>query len=263
MVKPSKNRIVDIPLEDIDEPDAKIRLDINDDALEELGRSISGSGLEQPIKVRPKGGRYEIVFGHRRFLASKKASLPSIRAIVEEMSDQRAAISRATENLGREDLTPIEEAATFKDLFETHKMTYERISAMVGKSAATVRRRIDLLSMPPVLQQALHQKKISISVAEELWPISNLEDLEYYLSFCIENGATKETARDFTKQWKDQARRRMAGSVEGGGVHSPQEPRPHYITCDICLEPSLIEDAVSAMICPTCRKLISGKKKEA
>jgi len=263
MVRTSKNKIIDIPLEDIDEPDARIRLEINNDALEELGRSISEGGLEQPIKVRPKGDRYEIVFGHRRYLASKKVSLPSIRAIVEDMTDQQAAISRATENLSREDLTPIEEAATYKDLFETHKMTYERISAMVGKSVSVIRRRIDMLSMPPVLQQAVHQGKISVSVAEELWPISNLEDLEYYLSFCIENGATVITAREFTQQWKDQARRRKSGIEGPGRVHSPQEPRPHYITCDICLNPALIEDAVSAMICPTCRKLISDKQQEA
>lgn len=263
MVKPSRNKIVDIPLQDIDEPYGHIRLEIDGVSISELAKSIKEIGLLQPITVRPNGDRYEVVWGHRRFLACKQLQQLNIRAIVDHMTDQQAAVSRATENLARVDLTPIEEAATYQDLFQNHEMNYERIAAMVGKSTTVVRRRIQLLSMPPVLQQALHKGQISISVAESLWPISNLEDLEYYLSFCIQNGATQDTAREFCQQWKDQQRRRRSGAVEGGEARSPLEPRPHYITCDICLNPVLIEDAVSGLICPTCKKLISDKHKEA
>ncbi|TKJ24787.1 MAG: hypothetical protein CEE41_05100 [Hadesarchaea archaeon B3_Hades] len=262
MAKLSKQKMHEVDLSLIDEPQGIIRLDIDDARISELAQSISEIGLLQPITLRKNGDRFEVVYGHRRYLACKKLEVATIRSVITTMTDQEAAVSRATENLARVDLTPIEEAATFQDLFQNHGMTYERIAVMVGRHAGTIRRRIDMLRMPPVLQKALHEGEISITVAEELWPISDQASLEYYLSFCILNGATKETARGFCKEWKDQDRRRRTASGGGGEERSPLEPRPHYITCDLCLEPELIENAESMMICKVCRGAIREKQKE-
>jgi len=258
MAKLSKEKIHEIDLSLLDEPRGSIRIEIDDERVSELAQSISEIGLQQPIVVRPVGDRYEIVFGHRRFLAHKKIELPVISAIIRKMSDQEAAVSRATENLSRVDLTPIEEAATYKDLMDVHGMTVDQIAAKVGKSPAVVMRRMDLLKMPPALQKAVHQGKISMSVAEELWPIADESKLDYYLSFAVEGGCTKEVARSWCKEWRDTQRRSLSPGAEAGGEPSPFEPRPYYFPCDICQGPVELGKDTVFRTCPKCTELIKG-----
>jgi len=240
----------------IDEPGRIVRMEISSEAVAELAQSIAEIGLLQPILLRPCGERYEIVAGHRRYLAHRQLELDKIRALVKEMSDQEAAFSRATENLARVDLTSVEEAAIYRDLVDTHKMTYEQIGKKVGISPALVKRRLDLLKMPPQLQDALHKKRISISVAENLWTISDMTDLDYYLSFALDGGCTREVARSWAKEWKDKKRRADNPRVEGGGDFAPSEPRPVYVSCDLCVGPMEIGEETVLRLCPNCIKII-------
>jgi len=256
MVMHLKQTIKNVSLDLIDEPTGIIRMEISPDAISALAQSISEIGLLQPILLRPAGERFEIVAGHRRYLAHKELQLDKIRALIREMTDQEAAFCRATENLARVDLTPIEEAAIFVDLVNNHKMSYQQIGTKVGKSPALVKRRMDLLKMPPQLQKALHDKKISISVAENLWPISDMTDLDYYLSFAVESGCTREVARSWTKEWKDKKRRAESPGVEGGGDFAPSEPRPVYVSCDLCIGPMEIGKETVLRVCPDCFGII-------
>lgn len=246
-----------ISLDSIEEPGGVVRMEISTDAIAELAKSISEVGLLQPILLRPKDDRYEIVAGHRRYLAHLELGLDRIKAFVRDMTDQETAFCRATENLARVDLTPIEEAAIFSDLVNTHNMSYEQIGAKVGKSPALVKRRMDLLKMPPQLQKAVHQKSISISVAEELWTISDMTDLDYYLSFATEGGCTKEVARTWAKDWKDRKRRSNNNSVGGGSPLAPVESRPVYVSCDFCKGPMELGKETVLRVCPECMKTIS------
>ena len=256
MAKVSKDKIAEVDLALIDEPKAMARMDIDLEAVAELAQSISEIGLLQPIVLRGDGGRYEIIAGHRRFLAHKKLGLATVKAIIKTMSDQDAIIARATENLARVDLTPLEEAAIYADLVEGHEMTLEQIGQKMGKTPGTIKRRMDLLRMPPALQAAVHKGQVSMSAAEELWPISNETDLEYYLLFAIENGCTKEVARQWCKQWKDTQRHQANPGDEGGGVSSPFEPRPYYVACDLCNGPEEMDKMVRLSICPKCYEII-------
>jgi len=133
------------------------------------------------------------------------------------MTDQQTIIARATENLARSDLSAVEEAQIYSDLVLTHGMSIEQVAQKFGKSPGTVKRRMDVLKMPPILQEAVHKGQLSMSAAEELWPISNPVDLEYYLLFAVENGCTKEVARGWCKQWKDSQRREREPGDEGRG----------------------------------------------
>lgn len=262
MAKPIKEAIQKVDLSLIDEPKGIVRMDISDEYISELAQSISEIGLLQPVLIRPDSERYEVVFGHRRYLACKRVGLDKISAIVRKMTDKDAAIARATENLNREDLTPIEEAATYRDLIDVYGMSVDQVARKIGITPGTVKRRLDLLKMPAILQQAVHGKRISMSVSEELWGIDDAASLEYYLSFALDGGCTKETARQWCKEWKDSRRRAVNPSEQGGGERSPLEPRPHYITCDLCLDPARIEDARTLMICPVCQDILSKKQKE-
>jgi len=252
MATPLKQKITEVDLSLIDEPKEVARMEIDPDYISGLAQSIEEQGLLQPILLRPNGERFEIVAGHCRFLAHRQLELPSIRAIVREMTDREAALARATENLGREDLTPIEEANTYYHLVHVLGLTVDQVAKQVGKSTTLIKRRMDLLRMPPPLQKAVHEKAISISVAEELWAIRDETQLDYYLSFALDGGCTKEVARGWAKEWADTVRRASSAGVEGGGVQSPMEPRPVYLPCDLCSGPTNLEEAQRLLICPEC-----------
>ena len=252
-----KPKVSDVLLVDIVEPKGIVRMDISPDYIKELAQSISEMGLLQPILLASGDDKYEIVAGHCRYLAHKLLGLSTIRAMIRKMSPEDIGLARATENIARLDLTPIEEAATYKNLIEEYGMTLEKVSQKMGKTPGTIRRRMDLLRMPPILQKAVHSKQISMTVAEELWPISDEAQLDYYLIFAIENGCTKEVARQWAKDWKDSCRR--AGSAGEGTGFIPlaiNEPRPHYFPCDICHEPVELNETQIMRVCKGCGSAI-------
>jgi len=253
MAKHSGHQTRDLSLVLIDEPRGILRMDIDPDDLNDLAQSISEIGLLQPILVAVDGERFEIVFGHRRYLAVKKLGLSVIRSVVRTMTQEEIGIARATENISRSDLTPIEEASTYQNLISEYHLTLEQVAKKMGKTPGTIKRRMDLLRMPPSLQKAVHKKQISMSVAEELWSIRDESSLDYYLVFAVENGCTKEVARQWAKDWMDGQRRSQAPGVEGGSVDlSPYEPRPSYVPCDICSEPVDLNQTKFFRTCPGC-----------
>jgi len=256
MPKPLSKKVQAVDMSLIDPPGNRARLEVNQEYVHELASSIAENGQLQPILLCIRGDRFEIVAGEMRFLATQFNKSPTVDAITREMTDKEVAIARATENLNRRDLTPLEEALSYIDLIDVHGMSLEEVGKKFGKTGGTIRRRMDLLKMPPILQQAVHKKEVSVSAAEELWPISDLVALEYYLTFATENGCTKEVARQWCKSWKDSIRRDMNPGVEGGGVQSPLEPRPIFITCDLCSGPVELEKAVRMTICQGCHSVI-------
>lgn len=253
MAKKARQRITDIKLELIDEPKAIVRMEIDQDYIDELSQSISEIGLLQPILIAYDNERYEIVAGHCRYLAAKNLGLSVIKAIIRDMTQSEIGLARATENIARRDLTPIEEAATYRNLMDEYGMTLEKVSQKMGKSPGTIRRRMDLLKMPPSLQKAVHSKKISMTVAEELWPIADEASLDYYLMFAIENGCTREVARQWAKDWKDTVRRAAGADEPGGHVQtSIFQPRPTYVPCDLCNDPVELGKDKIIRSCPSC-----------
>ena len=258
MVKPKKEKVADVPLEKIREPKATIRMDIDPDSIEELALSISEIGLLQPVLLAIDGDGFEMVAGHRRLLAHKKLGLSKIKSVIRTMTQDEIGLARATENINRVDLTPIEEAATYKNLMEEYKMSIEKVAEKMGKKPHTIKRRMDLLRMPPSLQKAVHKKEISMTVAEELWSIRDQTALDYYLVFAIENGCTREVARQWAKDWKDSERRKANPDVVGGQLPlSPLEPRPTYLPCDICLKPVELGKDKLIRVCPVCMSIIT------
>jgi len=249
----TKPRVADVLLEKISEPKYMVRMDIEPNYIKELAQSISEIGLLQPILIAVEGEGFEIVAGHCRYLAHKEIGMSAIKAVVRDMTKEERGVARATENIQRIDLTPIEEAATYKDLMDQYGMTIERIAKKIGRTPGTVKRRMDLMRMPPILQIAIHKKQISMTVGEELWPIADETSLEYYLGFAIENGCTKEVARQWAKDWKDSKRRSGSASEEGGGAElSPYEPRPTFVGCDICHDPVKLEESQFIRTCTKC-----------
>lgn len=256
MEKVSVTRVEQVPLVQIDRPADIDRMQIDQSGLEELAGSIEQVGLIQSILIRPVGERYEIVAGDRRYQAHLLMGAKNIRADIRDLSDKEAALIRATENLERENLTPLEEAQTYRRLYDKYDMSLEEIGERMKKSPGTIRRRMDICKMPPALQEALQSKRISITVAEELWPIKDPTSLEYYLSFAVENGCTKDVARGWAKDWKDANRRDEVVENLCAAVASPYEPRPIYIPCDLCEGPMELGKARQLRLCEACYQTV-------
>ena len=240
----------------IDRPTVPDRIQTEVEHISELAASIQEIGLRSPIELRPKNDRYEIISGDCRYQAFSLLLRDTIPAFVTDMSDSDVLVIRATENLQRKDLTVIEEARIYKRLHDDQSMSWEQIAKRVGKSAALVKRRHDLLRMPKILQDAMHNKQIGYAVAEELSYLIDLNKIEYYLGFCIDHGATKDVVREWVKEEKSKERQSNAASGGGDWGSAIPEMRPIYVSCDLCAGPQELNTIVSMRICQSCHETI-------
>lgn len=257
MAKASKTKGGLVPLDLIDEPAGVIRIEISDEGIAELADSIQSIGQLQAILLRPVGDRFEIVFGHRRFLAIKVLGRTEIRAEVKELNDVEVALMRASENIIALRLSPIEEGAVYLDLLDVHKLSLDEVGKRMGISIGVVKRRMDLLKMPPCLQKAIHSKQINYGVAEELWSLGDLGKIDYYLAFAVEHGATVLVVRAWVQDEKKKMRTQQ-GDVGGtGSLANPMEKRPVFVPCDVCLEAMELGTETIIRACEVCTKAIS------
>jgi ParB family transcriptional regulator, chromosome partitioning protein len=143
------------------------RTNFDEAALEELASSIKAKGILQPLLVRTKGKKYEIIAGERRFRAAQLAGLDEVPVIVKEFSDQETLEIALIENLQREDLNPLEEARGYKNLLE-FGITQDEAAQAVGKARSTVTNSLRLLSLSQNAQLALEEGTISAGHARAI-----------------------------------------------------------------------------------------------
>ena len=148
-----------IPIEDIDPNPNQPRQNVGD--LSELIASVRQKGVLEPILVRRKESRFQIVAGERRFRAAIEAGLPEIPAVIKELSDPEAMEIALIENLQRKDLTAFEEADGLKVLAETHSYTHDMMAEKLGKSRTTVTETLTLSSMPDRVRELCRLADIS------------------------------------------------------------------------------------------------------
>lgn len=145
------------------------RRTFDEEALEELAASITEVGLLQPVVVRKTGdGRYELVMGERRWRASMRAGLEAIPAIVRETPDTDMLRDALLENLHRQQLDPLEEAAAYQQLLDDFGATHEQLAEKVGRSRPHISNTLRLLNLPPVVQKRVAAGVISAGHARAL-----------------------------------------------------------------------------------------------
>lgn len=257
MVIASRVTVKEIALDLVDEPHGRIRMEIDQDAVADLAANIAEVGLLQPIIVRRSGERFEIVAGHRRYLAFLVLSKKKIPAIVRDLDDVACALARASENLGRVDISPIEEAAIYSELRDSHELTVDEISKRMGISIGVVKRRMDLLKMPPCLQKAIHSKQINYGVAEELWSLGDLGKIEYFLAFAVEHGATVLVVRAWVQDEKKKMRTQDGDVGGSSSLANPMQKRPVFVPCDVCLDAMELGSETIIRACETCTAAIA------
>ncbi len=145
------------------------RKKINEEDLKELVASIKQNGILQPVLLRKiEENKYELVYGHRRFEAAKRAGLKEIPAVFRRLSDREVLEIAIIENIQREDLNPMEEANAYYNLNVEFDLTQEEIAKRVGKARTTITNKMRLLSLPKEAQQALSENKITEGHARAL-----------------------------------------------------------------------------------------------
>lgn len=160
------------------EPDRKQpRTDFNEQAIDELAQSVGQHGILQPILVRPTKDGYKIVAGERRWRAAMKAELKEVPVIIKELDDLQAAQLALIENLQRESLNPIEEAAGYKRLSEEFSMTQEQIAERVSKPRSVIANSLRLLELPEAARDMLSKGEISVGHAKVLAGVSGEENV--------------------------------------------------------------------------------------
>lgn len=142
-------------------------------ALEELSQSIQARGVVQPIVVRPlSNGDYEIIAGERRWRAAQLAGLHDVPVVVRDIPDEAALVIALIENIQREDLNPIEEAAGLKRLLDEFGLTHEQVASGVGRSRSTVTNLLRLLSLSPKAKELLESGGMEMGHARALLTLS-------------------------------------------------------------------------------------------
>lgn len=161
-------RLEEIPLDVIVPNRHQPRVHFDEESLAELAASIREIGVLQPILVRPQDQGYELLAGERRWRAARRAGLAVIPAIVQH-TDELGSVERAlVENLHRQDLTPLEEAAAYQQLIEDFDFTHEQVATRVGKSRSAVTNTLRLMALPAAVQHLLADGRLSAGHARAI-----------------------------------------------------------------------------------------------
>jgi ParB family chromosome partitioning protein len=149
------------------------RTHIDEGALAELAESMAASGLLQPVVVRAHGGGYELIAGERRWRAAQRLGWTRIPAVVKEVDDRTLLTLALIENLQRDDLSPIDEAAGYRRLGEEFQLGQAEIARVVGRNRSTVANLLRLLQLPDDVQAMLHDGRLSEGHARALLGVAD------------------------------------------------------------------------------------------
>ena len=177
--------VLQVNIDDIIPNRFQPRLSFDEQGLQELAASIKEHGIIQPLVLRKLGNKYEIIAGERRYKASQIAGLTTVPAVISNIDDNKSAEVALVENLQRRDLTPIEEARSYKSLLDKGYLTQEQLAKKMGLSQSAISNKLRLLNLDESVQQALLEERISERHARALLALSNAEDQKKFLEKTI------------------------------------------------------------------------------
>lgn len=185
---------VDIAL--IDDPERSMRTNIDEENLRDLADSIRANGIIEPLVLRRKGERFEVIAGHRRLAAAWLARLGQVPAMVRDADDRQTTILRVHENLIREDVDSVSEAIFIARSLQELEITPEEYAKMIGRGDQYVYDRLAIAEMPEFLQDALRVKSVPLGVALALQDLPDDNLKQSWLFSAAEGGITVRGMRD-------------------------------------------------------------------
>jgi ParB family transcriptional regulator, chromosome partitioning protein len=211
-------RLIDIPVGSIQPNPHQPRVHFDEEALSELAASIREIGVLQPILVRPVDDGYELVAGERRWRAARRAGLTVVPAVVRATGVLESVERALVENLHRQDLTPLEEAAAYSQLIEDFELTHEQVATRVGKSRSAVSNTLRLLSLPPSIQHLLADGRLSAGHARALLGTPDRPLQEDLARRTVADGWSVRMLEDSVRNGGVPAAERPAVAGEASGV---------------------------------------------
>ena len=205
--------VLRIPVDLIEPNPFQPRMSFDEEALQELADSIRTFGLIQPITVRRKGGKYQIISGERRFRACTKAGMDMIPAYIRDANDQGMLEMAIVENIQRENLDPIEVAMSYQRLMEECRLTQEQMADRVGKKRASVANQLRLLKLPAKVQHDLKVGLVSVGHAKVLLGVEDPKVQEMLCDLIVRRGLS-------VRQLEEKVR-----ALEKGAPEQEEEPQ--------------------------------------
>jgi ParB family chromosome partitioning protein len=195
---------LELELDLIDPGSEQPRMRFDEEALERLAVSIREHGVVQPILVRRKGGRYELIAGERRWRAAQKAGLSTIPVIVKEVADSDLLEIALTENVQREDLNPIEEAQAYQKLIERVGLTQEALASRFGRDRSYITNYLRLLRLPDDLQRLVEDGRLSTGHARTVLGLPHIDQQRRVARHVLEKGLSVRATEALVKKHLDE-----------------------------------------------------------
>jgi ParB family transcriptional regulator, chromosome partitioning protein len=197
--------LIDAPLDRVDPNPRQPREAFDEEALQELAASIEAVGVLQPIVVRPVNDRFQIVMGERRLRAAKLANLVTIPAVVRLTEEDSLLRDALIENIHREDLNPLEEAAAYEQLLADFDVTHEELAARIGRSRSGITNALRLLKAAPSVQRRIAAGTLSAGHARAVMKLLDHEQQERLADRIVAEGLTVRQAEELASRLSGEA----------------------------------------------------------
>jgi ParB family transcriptional regulator, chromosome partitioning protein len=211
---PEGSALSELPVNQIRPNANQPRSHFDEEALASLTASVVELGVLQPVLVRPAGeDAYELIAGERRWRAAKRAGLPTVPALVREVDDVASLEQALVENLHRQDLNPLEEAAAYQQLIEDFRLTHDELAVRVGRSRAAISNTLRLFQLPPTVQRLVGEGRLSAGHARALLGTPDRNFQEALAKRAVSDGLSVRAVEDAVRERNELGARR-----------SPSEP---------------------------------------
>lgn len=230
----------EVPIDQLSRGQYQPRVDMREEALEELAESIKEQGVVQPIVVRPlRQGGFEIVAGERRWRAAQLAGLATIPAVVRDLPDRSAIAVALIENIQREDLNPLEEARALKRLIDEFDVTHGEAASAVGRSRSAVTNLLRLLELPPALKTLVEERKLNMGHARALLGLPDAKSREALGRRVAAGGlSVRETERLVGAQLKTPGRQKASPPPKDPDVRRLENDLSERLGAPVAIESS-------------------------
>ena len=216
--------LVELPVGSVEPNSYQPRKAFDEESLSSLAASIRELGVLQPILVRQTGPeRYELIAGERRYRAARRAGLQTIPALVKTAGDVNSLEQALVENLHRQDLNAIEEAAAYQQLIEEFELTQDEVASRVGKSRSAVANTLRLFQLPPVIQRYVADSRLSAGHARALLGTPD-RDVQLALAEKALDGGM--SVRQVEQAVRDHIDSESTSDEADEGPAEPADPRP-------------------------------------
>jgi ParB/RepB/Spo0J family partition protein len=254
--------VMRIPMSQIRAPAGALRLSADTNHIEELSASMKSLGLLHPIIVKKNGDGYEIIAGHRRYLAAQKLEWKNISCMVSKNDDTKNTEIMLAENLARENLSPIETGSTLERMRSELGYSMSDLVEKLGRSEDWIRARISLIDYPPDLQEALHYGKIKMAVAKALVDLPHDDTRNIYLTEAIERGASAKVVKMWVEMWKDANNANETVRTPRIPEALAETPKESVRYCAMCAKVWRLLDLKAVFLCPSCYQVVLETRKE-